>query len=322
MYFTSSRGLWWLKNILFLIVLYLVYLLFDQKGESIEAVKNSFSQLSFNKGLLWIVLGLTPINWAFEAWKWQRLASRIEDIGFWEAYKGVLTGLALSTFTPLMIGDYAGKILMLKTQKRAESIGAILLGNGMQLYVSLLFGTISYMYFLWVSQPSPFVAHALVILLLIFCLIVGVVIAFNLYRIDKVPTVHTIIKKMLQYLLVLKEYDLNELKTIFLIATARYLTFTLQFVLLLKVFQIDLSLRVLLAGVGMIFLTKTLASAFNFLGDLSIRELTSVYYFGYFGVKVSVIASATFTIWLINVLFPILVGSFFILALRFSTKKT
>ncbi len=316
----SEQGLWLLKNILFAGVLYAVYILLKEKGESIEEVFRYFRQIPFTYNI-WVVLILIPVNWAFEAWKWQRLASKVEQISFWEACQGVLAGLALSNFTPLMIGDYAGKTLMLKTQKRTASIGAILLGNGMQLYVSILFGAISYGYFLWMAKPEPLILHISIVELLFMLLLIGLWIAFHLQNLNLFGGGNNYFSSIKQYLNILKEYSLSEIRDIFLIATGRYFIFTVQFVLVLQLFQINLPIEILLAGIGIIFLTKTLGAAFNFLGDLSMRAITSVYYFEHFGVKLSLIATATFTIWLINVLVPVIIGSLFILTLRFSTKN-
>lgn len=318
--FTVKQALSIIKNILFATVLFSVYLLLKEKGESIDEVLMHFRQIPIS-ATIFIVLLLIPVNWAFEAWKWQRLAIKVEQISFWEAYQGVLAGLALSTFTPMMIGDYAGKILMLKTRKRTASIGAILLGNGMQLYVSLLFGALSYAYFIYTAQPKPAVLHGGILGLLAILLLSGIWIAFNLQRISFADSNQKLFRTIGQYLVVLKTYTLGNIRVIFLIATGRYITFSIQFLLVLQLFKIELPLVVLLAGIGIVFLTKTLGAAFNFLGDLSMRAISSVYYFGYFGVPLSLITTATFTIWLINVLFPVIIGSLFVLTLRFSNLK-
>lgn len=319
-YFKPKQGLWILKNVLFAGVLYAVYLLLKEKGESIDEVVSYFSRIPLNV-TIWVIVLLIPVNWAFEAWKWQKLATKIERISFVEAYQGVLAGLALANFTPFMIGDYAGKILMLKTHKRTASIGAILLGNGMQLYVSLLFGAISYGYFLCIAQPTPFVLHLSIIVLLFLLLAMGIWIAFNLQKMNFSNTRNQFLRYISRYLIVLKEYSLPEIRDIFLIASGRYIIFSIQFLLILQLFEVNLPVLILLAGIGIIFLTKTLGAAFNFLGDLSMRAITSIYYFGYFGAKLSLITTATFAIWLINVLVPVIIGSLFILTLRFSTKN-
>ncbi|WP_435356523.1 lysylphosphatidylglycerol synthase domain-containing protein [Emticicia sp. SJ17W-69] len=322
-YLTSKRVLWWIKTIIFLVILYAVYLLIRKKGGDIQAIGESLHLIYSPQNIpfLVVVILLTPINWAFEAWKWQKLALKIENITFWEAYRGVLVGLTFATATPMMLGDYAGKILMLKSDKRLQSIGAILLGNGMQLYVSLLFGAISYVFFIIWSQPTPIFLHFTIVFILIIALLTGLLLSFQFQKIDNLSTENKILKYILKYISILKYYNIQELRNVFFIASARYIVFTIQFLIVLKIFGVNLSISILLAGIGIIFLAKTLGSVLNFLGDLSIRELTSVYYFSYFGSNTSLIASATLMIWLINVLLPIVVGSLFILQLKITIKK-
>ncbi len=318
----SSRVLWWIKTIIFLTVVFLLYRLIQSKIEHFDEIEQGFKTIFFSKNilLLLILFLLTPVNWAFEAWKWQKLASKVEKISFWEAYKGVLIGLTFSTATPMMIGDYAGKVLMLKTDKRLQSIGAILLGNSLQMYVSLLFGTISYLFFIILANPKPLFLHIFIIAILISSLIFGIFLSLNLSNIKVFLSRNKFFEYLKKYLGVLENYTLLELKKLFIIAASRYIIFSIQFVLMFKVFQVNLPIYVLLVGVGIIFLTKTLISILNALGDLSIRELTSIYYFGFFGANIAAVSSATFMIWLVNVLFPMLIGSIFILQLKFTPK--
>jgi hypothetical protein len=318
----SSRVLWWIKTVIFLTVVFLLYRLIQSKIEHFDEIEQGSKTIFFSKNILLLIIlfFLTPVNWAFEAWKWQKLASKVEKISFWEAYKGVLIGLTFSTATPMMFGDYAGKVLMLKTDKRLQSIGAILLGNSLQMYVSLLFGTISYLFFIILANPKPLFLHIFIIAILISSLIFGIFLSLNLSNIKVFLSRNKLFEYLKKYLGVLENYTLLELKKLFIIASSRYIIFSIQFVLMFKVFQVNLPIYVLLVGVGIIFLTKTLISILNALGDLSIRELTSIYYFGFFGANIFAVSSATFMIWLVNVLFPILIGSIFILQLKFTPK--
>ena len=305
-------------------LIYSVYSLIQEKSDNIGDIWQKLEAIISpeNTPKLAIVLLLMPINWAFEAWKWQKLASKVEKISFQEAYKGVLAGLSLSVITPIMLGDFTGKILLLKSDKRLQSIGAILLGNAVQLYVSLFFGSMSYLFFVFWVKPTPIFFHLSANFLLIIALIFGLFLGLNLSKIDTFSTKNKLFNYLKHCLIILKHYDTHELRNILLVATARYLVFSLQFLIMLNIFRIHLPIYVLLAGIGMVFLAKTLASTLNFLGDLSVRAFSSIYYFSFFGVQTSLIASATLTIWLINVLLPIVVGSIFVLQLSFSTKNS
>ncbi len=322
-YLSSNRALAWAKLLVFLLVMYFLYDLIKTKIGHFEDFEASFVLIFLPKNILLIsiILLLTPVNWAFEAWKWQKLASKIEKTTFWQAYKGVLVGLTLGTTTPLMIGDYAGKILLLKSDKRLQSIGAILLGNAIQLYVSLVFGTISYAFFIIWAKPTPIFVHLFLVIILGIALIFGIVLGINLSKIEIFLSKNNSLKYLKKYLIILENYTVLELRNLLLIAASRYLIFTVQFVLMFKIFQINLPLNVILAGIGIVFLTKTLISALNALGDLGIRTLTSIYYFGFFGANIAAVSSATFMIWLVNVLLPVMVGSIFVWQLKLSTKN-
>ncbi|AFK02367.1 hypothetical protein Emtol_1218 [Emticicia oligotrophica DSM 17448] len=317
-YFSSSKNVWWIKTVLLLILLFLLYKLLNEKIKHFEEIKQSFDvfKSTQNQFLIVLVIAITPINWAFEALKWQKLVSKVERISFFEAYRGVLIGLTFATATPMMIGDYAGKILMLKSNKRLESIGAVLLGNSLQLYTSLLFGTISYSLFIFWSKPSFLIFHIIIVSLFLVSLTLGFILARNLPNLNQFLSKNKWLSQLKPYIGILENYSIAETKVLLLIAIGRYLIFSTQFYLMFHIFQVDLSASVLWVGIGLIFLGKTVASVLNFLGDLSIRELTSIYYFSYFGANLAAVSSATFTIWLVNVLLPIIFGIFFIIKIR------
>ena len=54
------------------------------------------------------------LNWSIEAIKWRLLIKKMQPITFIEALKGVLSGVAVGTFTPNRIGEFGGRILYLK----------------------------------------------------------------------------------------------------------------------------------------------------------------------------------------------------------------
>lgn len=318
--FSSKRLHQAIKTIFVVIVVFALFLILKEKQASLSELSSKLDNIITSQSvfLLICVLLLTPINWAFEALKWQKLASKIEKVSFPQAYRGVLVGLSMSTATPLMLGDYAGKILMLKSDKRIESIGAIMLGNGMQTFVSIIFGWLSYVFFVFRTNPKPFIVHSTIIFLLGIIVFIGIFAALRLQKIVVFLYHFKYFQSISKYLQVLQNYSFQNLQEIFFIATIRYFIFSLQFLLIFYIFQINLSLEVLLAGIGIVFLAKTIASVINFIGDLSLRSLTAIYYFNAFGADISIVGMATLLLWLINILLPVLVGSVFIWQLRLS----
>lgn len=316
----SNNLIWWIKTFIFIVTLYGIYLLVLEKGSKIEDFSEVKNRILIPQKipLLILVIALTPINWAFEALKWQKLAQKVEKISFLDAYRGVLVGLTLGSITPFMLGDYAGKIWMLKSDKRLESIGAIILGNGFQTFVTLIFGAIGYAIFLFLCKDSLWYFHLFVLCIIVLIIILGVII---LLKKEKILGYFNQIKwfaRISPYAQFLENYNNADLLKILSIAAARYCVFAVQFVLLLIIFEIKLPIFVLFSGVCLILLTKLIA--LNTLGDLGIRQLTSIYFFGQFQISTLVITSATLLIWLINVLVPMLIGAIFIWKLKISTK--
>ena len=96
--------------------------------------------------VLW-ALALVPLNWGLEAWKWHRLARHLEPVTFGRSLRAVLVGLTLGFATPNRVGDYAGRILELKS-RRVSALGAVFLGRYCQLVATVLAGVAGLLYFL------------------------------------------------------------------------------------------------------------------------------------------------------------------------------
>ncbi len=61
-----------------------------------------------------IVLLMMPLNWGIEAQKWRYIMEPKEEISFWRASKGVLAGASVSSLSPNRIGDFLGRVFVLK----------------------------------------------------------------------------------------------------------------------------------------------------------------------------------------------------------------
>ncbi|MEZ4903546.1 MAG: hypothetical protein R2822_18165 [Spirosomataceae bacterium] len=170
-----------LKFLLLLVLLGYLYKTIESKGQSWRDIRDLLAtNLNARHGLeLVMVVFLTPINWACESRKWQLLAQKIEQISFYAAFKGVLAGLALGFMMPNNVGDAAGRILSLQSEQRLSGVGAALLANGLQFYVSLLFGTWGWGYFLWQQPQVRTWPQYLLFGLLLMTLLFGLWMIFN-----------------------------------------------------------------------------------------------------------------------------------------------
>jgi hypothetical protein len=253
------------------------------------------------------------INWGFEAKKWQILASKIERITFSEAYQSVLVGLSLGFVTPANLGDYAGKIWLLKSKNKTETVGAIVLGNGIQFYVSLIFGAIAYLT-VWSKKITIF--DQILFCLVAFLLVLGIfVYIFRKEIIGYLPK-YLWLKRFQNHFEMIVKFNANEMQQLFLWSILRYLTFSFQFVLMLLIFEINIHLMDLWAVSCLIFLYKTLVPAINFISDLGVREYSALHFFSLFSVNISAVIIATFCLWFLNILLPVLIGGLLVLRIK------
>lgn len=304
-----------LKWIIFGLIVWLSYQVFtkefiklnDLLGILNEAInwENTFKIVS--------LVILIFVNWAIEAKKWQILASKIENITFPEAYQSVLIGLSLGFVTPANLGDYAGKIWQLKSKHKAQSIGAILLGNGIQFYVSLIFGEIAYLV-VWRKEITIF--DQILFYLIAFALILGIFIYQYRVRIIGYLPNYSWLKPFKNHFEMMVKFDFNEIKKLLLWSILRYITFSLQFVLTLLIFKVNIHFIDLWAVSCLIFLFKTIIPAINFISDLGVREYTALHFFSLFSVNISAIIMATFCLWFLNILLPVVFGGLLVLRIK------
>lgn len=257
------------------------------------------------------MLILVPVNWAMESLKWQKLAQKIIPIGFWEAFRGTLTGLAVGVAVPAQLGDTMGRLAALKSDRRLEAIGAALISNGIQFYVSVLAGTIGWMH-LREKLALPVTTINAVSSLLTLIIVLGIItVAFRKPLTNWHPQ-RKVFRKLHSYLKIIGNYTAAELALTTLYGLIRYMIFLTQFILALSLFDFPVSYYELASCVTLIFLAKTLIPAVNVLGDLGLREFTALLVFASYGLPAEKVIAATFLVWIINVLGPILVGIFLI----------
>jgi uncharacterized membrane protein YbhN (UPF0104 family) len=299
-----------------------LYATFEKQGQGFLSiyqliVSNLTAQ---NIVILIIVLSLTFLNWSAEALKWQTLAKRVERLTFWEAFAGVFAGLAMGFVMPNNIGDATGRVMSLKSKERLTSIGAALVSNGLQFYVSLLFGTLGWAYFLF-KQPSLQIWYNFILLvLLISTLFFGLFVLYSRQKAANYLVRFRLFRKIIPYIGIIAQYRRSEIGKAFGWAVLRYAMFSVQFGLLLAIFQIQLPLIDALMSIFLVFFSKTLIPAINLLGDLGIREASSLCVFGFYGVTPANVIATTLTLWTINILAPTIVGAFYLWKIKLSTQ--
>lgn len=270
---------------------------------SYKILKHSFDSYR----LIWIiVLLLMPLNWFLEIIKWKKLCKPLGNVSLKSAASGVLSGLSFSFITPHGWGDYFGRIMVLNYEDRGKLVGALFFGKMTQLFITVIAGILGIIMFV---EVWPF----LYLWYFVIFLVVAALIAFN-------KTIYKLIKPYLfrirYFFKIIKTYSAKLILEVTGLSLLRYLVFTLQFLLIMKILDVDLSIIVIISGITWIFLVKSIIPSFNFLSDLGIREVGAVMFFENYMTDTGPVISATFIIWIINILMPAIFGSFFIFYLK------
>lgn len=293
---TDSNN-WALRTIFGLILCGVLYYLFP-KQLHFSQVSGSFA---FHPTFYLSIL-LVPLNYGLEYQKW-KVSLRTQQLEHpsSRAVQSFFAGLITGLLTPNMQGNFLGRIYYFDRKKRIPLIFLTLIGNMAALLVTLLFGIVGYLIF----QPFiPFEASSTTIFL------IGIIIVSSLifyYTFDKSKWGKRKWKGFKRIHLLLTKFP-NYRHQMLAWSSLRYITFTIQFALLLTACGFTFNLQ-LLAAVAVIYLLTTLIPS-AFLGKLGVRESVSLTVLGGIYNNGSAILTASLLIWIINILVPALVGLF------------
>jgi hypothetical protein len=251
-------------------------------------------------GISFILL-LSVLNRFFEILKWQNLVSYLHKISLPEATKQVLGALTAGLFTPNGVGEYAGKALFFEKSKAKKIVFLNLICNGIQMILSIVFGTIG----LWVLGYSYFTFGFWLLAIGFWLLAFGLKkFAIKGYSIEKlIRKINEIPKSIHQ-------------KNIFL-AVCRYLVFSHQYYFLFLAFDVDLPYFTLMAAIASVYFLASSLPTFQFL-DFAVKGSVAVYFFGILGVNEWIVIFISTLMWFLNVVLPVIIGSYYVM--NFKTK--
>jgi uncharacterized membrane protein YbhN (UPF0104 family) len=295
------------------VTLLVVLFLYQKIREDQVGFTSAFQTFSNSSFVLVIVLFLMPFNWFMEVLKWKYSLSPIADISVAKAWVGVLAGVSLGFVTPHALGDYFAKVFSLSHQKRRKALGLILVSRMMQMLPTVLFGSLAlYVYSSqgdWFSEiPLSFSFPVLSLLGVLLVLVLSVIFLKRNHP------------KVQDYLQPVRKIKFKLIALLAALSILRYFIFSVQFLLLLSVLDLNMELFMQFMGVAFMFLAKSVLPTFNFLSDLGIREFSVALFFESMGVEVGAVIASGLLLWLINIALPAFVGLFFIPKLKLKNE--
>jgi hypothetical protein len=264
-------------------------------------------------------------NWFIEAVKWRFLVNKIERISILTSLRAVFSGITVSVFTPNRIGEYGGRVFCLEKADRIQGVLITVLGSMAQLLTTIFFGSMG---ILFLNNYIPELeniyreidfAYPIVFFLLLFLNILLLLLFHNISLLSNLMDKVSLLNQYKKYKEVFTFYNAQELAFVFIFSIIRYAIFTTQFFILLKLFEIDIIyFDAIILTMVMLFIISIIPTIA--ISEIGIRGSVAVYLFSLVSTNIIGILSATFVLWFINLLFPALIGSFFVFTLKFFRK--
>lgn len=278
------------------------------------ALWGEFTQQCSRADWWWLPLAivLMPINWVVETLKWQPYIQHYQSLTLWQGLRGVFAGISFTMFTPHQLGEYGGRLLYVQPEHRWKAVMINVVGSWAQYLVAVLAGVIGALIFLGqqLTLPPTMLRYgSLVAGVALPLLLVGY---FQIQRLlpwaRRVPLLQRL-KPFVRDVYILQTFRQRDLWRIFGLATLRYAIFATQYFFLLRFFGIPAGLLAGYAGISTIFLVQTIVPLPAIMG-LLLRGNIALFVWSQFGANEVSALAATFTLWIINLILPALVGTF------------
>jgi Lysylphosphatidylglycerol synthase TM region len=268
---------------------------------------------------LYGMIFLMFVNWSLETVKWQIAIRSIQVMKFIPAFKAVLAGTCIASFTPNRVGEYLGRMMFIEKGNKISSVAPTILCSMSQMLITFIAGSVGLFFMSSLSfrfkmewlNPSFF--KTAMIVSGFGALVLGLV----YFKFD--PLIFQINKwlerKQKKFSMPLN-FNLGVLAAIFSLSVLRYTVFIIQYYLLFSLFGITMNGMEVFTGVSVMFVLLAIVPTLTFLTDLGIRWLAGIQIFQIFTANTAGIVAASLGIWFINLIIPALIGSLLILRIK------
>jgi hypothetical protein len=250
------------------------------------------------------LLSFSVANRFLEILKWQNLVSYLRPISLYEATKQVLGALTAGVFTPNGLGEYAGKALYFSKKETKKVVFLNLICNGIQMILTIAFGTIGlFVIGYWKWSIS-------IIILTCFLLLAS-------FLSKKIKIKGYSIEKMLSKI---NEIPKSIHRKNIILGTCRYLVFSHQYYFLFLAFDVDLPYVTLMANIAVVYFLASSLPSFQFL-DFAVKGSVAVFFFGKLGVNEWIVVFISTLMWFLNVVLPVVIGSYFVMSFKVLPRR-
>jgi len=270
--------------------------------------------------LLLCVLLIMLVQWLLEAKKWQVMLSPDHPIKLTEAFRMILSGIALSIATPNRMGEFAGRVMHLPSGQRLQGTAFTVIGNFAQLIVTCMAGSIALCMerqdqHLYPTGKGLQAIQSLLLWVTPLTIIFFILLYFRSGLVFNWILSLRMLGKFRDKLGALANIPNDILLKVLLLSSLRFVFFILQYWLLFKLTNTGIDLRDTFAGISIMLLWLAIVPTFSFL-ELGLRWEFALLLLGSLTQNTLGIAVSVTAVWLINLMLPAAVGAIGLLRYR------
>jgi hypothetical protein len=264
---------------------------------------------------------LMLVNWVLESLKWKYLTRELIKITTWQAIEAVFCGLTWAIFTPNRIGEYGGRVMFLPNRKRIHGVFAMAVGSFGQNVITNVLGLIALIWFAFTFHPlNNLIAVGLSVAAIGFMGFL-VVFYFNIGWLVSLLNRISFLKKYHRFFDIMGRYKTSELLNIMWFCLARFFVFSFQYYLVIHLLMPAMPVFPMMMMVFILFFIQSALPSLDLI-DVGVRSVTASIFFIYITDQNIAIMAAVSSIWFINLIIPAILGSVFVLKLRFFDRAS
>ncbi|RPH34002.1 MAG: hypothetical protein EHM93_02235 [Bacteroidales bacterium] len=279
---------------------------------------NIFTNLSISlssQNLFWFgfAIMLMPLVWALEAYKWRFALSEYVSISFWKSWRSVWYGVVAGQLTPNRIGEPIGRLALIDSEVRGKAGFVAVWCSFTQQVATILFGLFSIFWWLVVNDyavlPSgvPLWFVFFTILCWVSLMIMGIV---KVHWIAQWFEKFGWVKRILHGEKLIIDFSASTFFIVQIISILRYIVFSTQYVILLKLFGVSASLADLYAVVGLTYLFSSFIPTFS-ASEVGVKAGFAIWFASMISDNAVGVTAASLFLWVLNLAIPALIAAWF-----------
>lgn len=255
-------------------------------------------------GWLLLVFLLLPLNWLLESGKWKKITEKAEVLSWSKSIQSVLAGSSTGFITPNKLGDVFGRLNYISPENRHKGWSLFAISSISQNAAIVALGLPALFIYLSPKEDVNLIMNGFSFMA-IFSL-GGLMILLYLMA----PELERLIqwKRIQKYTQIIEAYSKTDLLVILAWAVVRVVVFSFQFYALLQFFGLNLSITEAAIAIPIHYLMVTITPSIAY-GEAIVRSSYAVLVMGRFTDQSISLAFAAATLWMINMIIPVVIGS-------------